>query len=206
MCYIEKTKQLQAVFVLKTHMPLLGALMGLFLWSGALVAALPASAAAPDLPKNFSYTVAMTGYNAVPGQTDDDPTVTASGSYANPEVVAARSRDLKEVLPFGTIIKIEKVGSSTPNCGLHMVAPDIGYRVIADTMHERIRNHVDVLFATDENLAFGDKKMNAANILGSCEGVTITVVGHIDITRPSHLPKTQVELARLVHSSRVVLP
>ena len=56
------------------------------------------STQAPTYP---TYSVAMTGYNAVPEQTDSDPTTTASGAYSDPDVVAARSVDLADELQIG---------------------------------------------------------------------------------------------------------
>ncbi len=172
--------------------------MGFLLLSGAM-SALPAYANAPSVPPLPNYAVTLTAYNAVPEQTDGDPLVTASGSFSNPEVVAARSRDLKDELPFGTIIEI--VGPSTPNnnCGYGIVAPIVGYRVIADTMNARYTSRIDILFHTDSNYTMKDGKVkNAGTILGICNGASIRVVGYIDITYPSRLPKTQRELARLV--------
>src|SRR3989344_6217950 len=97
----------------------LTALMGfLLLSSGAL--SIPAHAQAPEAPSQPSYAVTLTAYNAVAAQTDSNPLVTASGAFSNPEVVAARSQDLADELPFGTIIEI--AGPSTPNnnCGYNI--------------------------------------------------------------------------------------
>ncbi len=178
-------------------MPLLGALMGLFLFSGA-VTALPAYADAPALPVLPSYSVTLTAYNAVPEQTSSHPFVTASGAYSNPEIVAARSQDLASQLPFGTIIEIKGPPDSQSNCGYDVVAPIIGYRVIADTMNARYTNRIDILFSTKANyiLADGDTE-NASVILGICGDAVIQVAGHIDLAH-SRLPKTQVELAAIV--------
>jgi len=165
--------------------------MGFLLLSG-----MPVGRQAPTAPTLPNYAVTLTAYNAVPEQTDGDPLVTASGSFSNPEVVAARSRDLAEELPFGTIIEI--AGPSTPsnNCGYGIVAPIVGYRVIADTMNARYTSRIDILFHTDSNYTMKDGKIkNAGMILGICNGASIRVVGHVDITRPHRLPKTQKELA-----------
>lgn len=169
----------------------LTALMGFLLLSG-----IPAHAQAPSAPVQPNYTVTLTAYNAVPEQTDNDPLVTASGAYSNPEVVAARSGNLVDELPFGTIIEI--VGPSTPNnnCGYNIVAPIIGYRVIADTMNARYTDRIDILFHTESNYKMADGKIkNAGDVLGICSGASVRVVGNIGIKR---IPKTQVELARLV--------
>ena len=148
-------------------------------------------ASAPALP---TLEVALTAYNAVPHQTDGDPGVTASGAVANPAVVAARSRDLARELPFGTIIAVEP-REGQGNCGLDKVASKIGYRVIADTMNARITNTVDILF---------DKESNART-LGFCEEVTIRIVGKIDLSKPSYLPRSQAVLAAAVGASGLAL-
>ncbi len=170
--------------------------MGFLLLSGGA-----ASAQADVLP---GYTVTLTAYNAVPAQTDGDPLITASGAYSNPEVVAARSRDLADELPFGTIIELDGSGiSSDGTCGYSVVAPRIGYRVIADTMNPRYTDRIDVLLDTKKDYATTDKGMkNAAHILGICKGVTIRVVGYVDI---NHIPKTQAALARIVEGSGLAL-
>src|SRR3989344_3796760 len=87
----------------------------------------------PSLP---TYQVRMTGYNAVAAQTDSDPEITASGAYADPDIIAARSRDLADELPFGTVIAVT-AASSSPECGYDLVDNLIGLRVIADTMNAR---------------------------------------------------------------------
>lgn len=171
-------------------MIVLGALMGLLLFSGG-------NMPAPVAPAVPSYLVTLTGYNAVPEQTDGDPHITASGAYSNPEVIAARSVDLKDALPFGTIIEL--VGpSSDPNntCGYEVVDEVIGYRVIADAMNPRYTSRIDVLFDTESNYLLNNgTTKNAGTILGICSGVTIRVVGHVNINK---IPRTQVELAALV--------
>ena len=191
-------------------MPILGALVGFFASSGA-IAALPAQAAAPAiapapvapiaaLPINPpAYAVTMTAYNAVPAQTDSNPTITASGAFANPQVVAARSQDLGKELPFGTIIRIEgPSGKPGADCGYGVVGNDIGYRVIADTMNRKFTNRIDILFGTKDNYLLGDGHvLNAANIMGVCPGMRIQVVGFVNISDPAHLPTSQAALAAL---------
>lgn len=156
------------------------ALIGLFVLSGISgqnSLALAKNAAEEPPP---TYTVSMTAYNAVPEQTDGDPHITASGAYSNPEIVAARSRDLAEQLPFGTVIEVS-TATSSKNCGLHVVGDEVGLRVIADTMHARMQNKIDILL---------DSK-KTARTFGVCEGVDIKVVGKIDI---KDMPDTQDEL------------
>lgn len=176
-------------------MTILGALLGFSLLSGVPAPALVTGAApAAVVP---TYTVTMTAYNAVPGQTDDSPLTTASGAFSNPEIVAARSRDLAEELPFGTIIEIFGPASDPNNtCGYGVVEPIIGYRVIEDSMNAKFTKRVDVLVGTSQNFLRPDGSVqNAAKILGVCDGVTVRVVGHVDL---EHLPKSQRALAALV--------
>ncbi len=170
--------------------------MGFLLFSGATMA-LPAHAEAPKAPAQPSYAVTLTAYNAVPAQTDGDPLETASGAFSNPEVVAARSRDLADELPFGTVIEFDGSAISSENtCGYDVVAKNIGYRVIADTMNARYTKRVDVLFGTKAEYTTTDKGMkNAAEVLGICNGVAIRVVGRVAINK---IPKTQAELSRIV--------
>ncbi len=132
----------------------------------------------------------MTAYNAVPWQTDEDPFTTASGAYSNPDIIAARSRDLADELPFGTVISIT-AASSSPNCGYEVVGDMIGLRVIADTMHARMTKKIDILFDIDAKAKVGGKQVSAAKAFGVCKNVTIEVVGKIDTKR---MPKNQLEL------------
>ncbi|MDP3645541.1 MAG: hypothetical protein Q8R25_00430 [bacterium] len=154
--------------------------------------------AAPEAPiyQGETYSVAMTGYNAVPEQTDNDPMTTASGAVSNPEIVAARSQDLADELPFGTVIEIiPSAATSTRSCGLSVVGDGIGLRVISDTMHSRKRNQIDILFGVDSTVRLGKKIMNQAVVFGVCKDVEIRVVGHIDM---AHIPETQMTLRTAV--------
>jgi 3D (Asp-Asp-Asp) domain-containing protein len=172
--------------------------MGFFILSGttsgvtAQAGWMAASQAAPVTAP--AYVVTMTGYNAVPGQTDGDPLTTASGAYSNPDIVVARSVDLADELPFGTVIEIDSA-STTSDCGYSSVKDHMGLRVVADEMNPRMRNKIDVLFGVDDNVQQGGKMRNAANAIGFCRGTHIHVVGHIDI---AHMPKTQAQLAALL--------
>lgn len=160
------------------------AVTGLFVWN-------PVATTAPAVPVELpSYTVNMTAYNAVPGQTDDTPHITASGAYSNPDIIAARSRDLADELPFGTVIEVVAADGSN-NCGLELVKDQIGLRVIGDVMNARMVNKIDILFDTADMARAGGKTMNAARVLGRCSGVEIRVVGKIDMR---DIPKTQKEL------------
>ena len=179
------------------------ALMGLFVLTAPVTinpmggAAFPqATAPAP------SYSVAMTGYNAVDEQTDGDPLVTASGAFSNPEIIAARSVDLAGELPFGTVVEITRASTSTATCGYSLVDNMIGLRVIADSMHPRKRNQIDILFDTDSTVRSGGKDMNAANVLGMCKDVHIKIVGYVNV---NHLPHTQADLKARIDKQTLAL-
>ncbi|OGG41100.1 hypothetical protein A2118_01455 [Candidatus Kaiserbacteria bacterium GWA2_50_9] len=150
----------------------------------------------PILP---TYAVTLTAYNAVVEQTDHNPLETASGAYSNPEVVAARSQDLRDELPFGTIIEIDGSNATKEKCGYSVVAPLVGYRVIADSMNVRYTDRIDILLHSKAEYATTDKGMkNPAEVLGICKGVTIRVVGYVSI---NHIPKTQTELAAIINGT-----
>ena len=169
--------------------------MGFLLLSGSALA-MPAHAQAPRALSQPSYTVALTGYNAVPEQTSDHPLWTASGAFSNPEIIAARSQDLTDELPFGTIIELVGPSEAQDNCGYNVVAKSIGYRVIADVMNAKFNNRIDVLLGTKAEYKTADKGMkNAAEVLGICRGVTMRIVGYVDINR---IPTTQARLAAIV--------
>jgi len=141
-----------------------------------------------------SYTVSMTAYNAVPAQTDGDPFITASGARTNSETVAARSQDLGAELPFGTVIKVERTLADTPRCRFGEVEHLIGYRVIADTMHSRWTSKIDILLDETDTVVVEGRSVNPGIAMGVCSGVTITVVGRVDI---KDMPETQAELAAM---------
>jgi 3D (Asp-Asp-Asp) domain-containing protein len=145
-----------------------------------------------------SLTTKLTAYNAVPSQTDSNPFVTASGAFSNPEVVAARSGDLRAQLPYGTVIAIERTGSDTPWCNFNKVESQIGYRVIADAMNPRITNTVDVLLDQNKVVPVNGRLVNPGRALGMCGQTTIRVVGHIAV---KDIPATQAELAAMVEES-----
>lgn len=149
-----------------------------------------------------SYQVTMTAYNAVPGQTDEDPFTTASGMTSNTEVVAARSRDMAAELPFGTVILLERSGKDSPSCRFSEVDHLIGYRIIADTMHQRWVHKIDVQLDDTDTVSVHGVPTNPAIVLGVCGGVTARVVGHVDM---KHAPTTQAELAAMFSEPSLAL-
>lgn len=160
------------------------------------------SPVASSIAAATTLSVKLTSYNAVPEQTDGDPTVTASGIATNPEVIAARSHDLAKSLPFGTIIAIYRSGDDTPGCGFNKVKHLIGYRVIADTMNARFMKRIDVEFDQTDKVAVDGVKMNPSIAMGLCSNVTVKVVGFVSI---AHVPKTQAELAKYVTPSTLAI-
>lgn len=170
------------------------ALLGVFAWTGG--AGLPQGTQVP-VPVPVEYSVRLTAYNAVPEQTDADPEITASGLRSNPEVIAARSRDLSGTMPFGTVISLESPGGVT--CGYGTVERLVGYRVIADAMHERKKKQVDVLFDMKERVLVGGKPTNPAVAMGVCDAI-VRVIGKLPL---SEVPETQAELASLVRRAKI---
>lgn len=165
---------------------------GFFIMSGAHAATAPAAPVEPTLP---TFSVSLTSYNAVEGQTDGDPMTTASGLYSNPEIIAARSQDLRQDLPFGTVIAIERAESDTNNCRFSDVESLIGYRVIGDSMNARMKNRVDILLDHTDTLPVNGKQMNPSRVLGVCDEVTVHVVGFVPL---KDVPDTQEELRQMV--------
>lgn len=174
------------------------ALTGVFVLSNFPAATALASSTGLSLSPEPTYQtlhVAMTAYNAVEEQTDGNPSITSIGANADPDVVVARSKDLADELPYGTVIDVvPNPDSKDPNCGLAVVHSRIGLRVIADAMHSRKRNQIDVLFDT-KPITLGGKKVNPAIALGYCKDVEIRVIGRIDTAK---IPKTQTELAAMM--------
>ncbi len=162
----------------------------------------PSKRLATSLEVAPSLLVTMTAYNAVVGQTDGDPLTTASGAFSNPEVVAARSRDLAQELPFGTVIRIERTSKDTPNCRYSEVENQIGYRVIADTMHSRWTKKVDILLDESNTVSLHGVERNPGIILGVCSNVTVTVVGSVDINR---IPTSQAQLQKMFGKATLAL-
>lgn len=199
--------------------PISIALIGLFAFSGGTLSDMQASVASSEVAVSTTtaialaapefarveaapFTVKLTSYNAVPEQTDADPMTTASGARSNPEVIAARSVDLKETLPFGTVVALTRTASDSENCRFSQVEHLVGYRVIADSMHSRKREQIDILLDQNDTVSVHGKEINPALALGMCSGVTVEVVGRISV---KDIPETQEELAALVAGNTFAL-
>lgn len=81
--------------------------------------------------------VTATVYNAIEGQTDDTPLITATGFKINkknfPRIIAV-SKDLERKFPMGTVVEVCNVNYSLEG----------EYRV-EDRMHSRWRKKIDIL-------------------------------------------------------------
>jgi 3D (Asp-Asp-Asp) domain-containing protein len=97
--------------------------------------------------------VTVTTYTIDPRQTDDTPTITASGfnvGWKNPKKhrVIAVSRDLKKRFKFGSYVKLE-------GCGKY----DGVYRV-EDLMNKRFKKRIDILInPNDKHTMFAQAKI-----------------------------------------------
>jgi 3D (Asp-Asp-Asp) domain-containing protein len=179
------------------------ALMGFFVNGGAGTATSPTASWTDTSPvATPAYEVTLTGYNAVPEQTDSTPDITASGTFSNPEIIAARSVDLADDLPFGTVIALSYDATSSPKCGFDIVHDIIGLRVIGDSMHARKHDQIDIMFDAADTVTIGGKQTNPAIALGICKNIQVHVVGHID---PKHMPKDQLELETAIGKSVVAV-
>ncbi len=159
----------------------------------------------PEQPIYPTLTVKMTAYNALAGQTDSTPDRTSIGAYTNPDIIAARSKDLAAELPYGTVIEVVPTATSTkadPNCGRDVVHDQIGLRVIADAMNPRIKNTIDILLDHKELVKVGKIKRNPAKALGMCKNVTIKIVGRISTKK---MPKTQDELKLALETQNIAV-
>ena len=145
--------------------------------------------------------VLLTGYDAVPEQTDENPHITASGVPSYPGVVAARSRDLADTLPFGTVIKVIRPEAQDPKaCGFDAVGGLIGYRVITDLTHARKVNQIDLLFDHEMRVPVGTRDVKPSTALGRCDDVVIETVGRIPLDA---VPATQAELIGMLGTGAV---
>ena len=97
--------------------------------------------------------VKVTMYTIDPRQTDDTPTITASGfnvGWKNPKKhrIIAISRDLKKRFKYGSYVRLE-------GCGKY----DGVYR-IEDLMNKRFRNRIDILInPNDKPTMFAQAKL-----------------------------------------------
>jgi len=78
----------------------------------------------------------------------------------------------------------------------------LGLRVVADSMHPRKRNQVDILFDHERSVKVNGKRMNPAVVLGVCKDIEIRVVGKIDIKQ---MPKSQTQLLAQVGEAALAL-
>lgn len=122
-----------ALFVTLVTAVFTGAWAGLFGWPDPGVQA-----------QGATTEVDITAYSSTIAQTDDAPTITASGAVAGPGIVAV-SRDLLERFPYGSEVEIITV--SGQGCGGWVPKAPL---TVADTMNARIKKHLDVWLGTTE--------------------------------------------------------
>lgn len=101
----------------------------------------PPSPPPPVIDDRISVT--LTTYQAVAGQTDDDPFVTASGFKLNPynprkHRIIAISRDLLQTFRFADSVVIENAGKYSGTYCVH------------DVMNKRFRKRIDILINTNQ--------------------------------------------------------
>ena len=93
--------------------------------------------------EEFRKVVTLTTYSVTEGETDDSPTITASGfeiDEDNPKKhrIIAVSRDLKRKLRFGEKVVLSNAGRFN------------GVWYVRDLMNSRFRNKIDVLIDVDD--------------------------------------------------------
>jgi 3D (Asp-Asp-Asp) domain-containing protein len=110
----------------------------------------PATVARATSSRSLLTLVAKsTAYNSIPNQTDSTPFVTATGARTRFGVVAL-SRDLLRRIPYGSIVRIEDMGSWANGRGrgaYNRMLSGVNF-IVEDTMHPRKRNTVDVWMPT----------------------------------------------------------
>ncbi|MFC4454924.1 hypothetical protein [Deinococcus sonorensis] len=100
-----------------------------------------------------SAVVRSTAYNSTPGQTDNSPYITATGTRVRFGTVAL-SRDLLRRFPYGSKITIEDLS------GRYNALLKGRIFVVEDTMHPRMVNTVDVWMGTrSEALQWGTRNI-----------------------------------------------
>jgi 3D (Asp-Asp-Asp) domain-containing protein len=90
-------------------------------------------------------TAKSTAYNSLSAQTDNSPFVTATGARTRFGVVAL-SRDLLRRIPYGSIVRIEDLGSWANGRGrgtYNRMLSGVNF-IVEDTMNARKRNTIDV--------------------------------------------------------------
>ncbi len=78
----------------------------------------------------------------------------------------------------------------------------VGYRVVADSMHPRKRNQLDIMFNSADRVMHNGVEKSAAKVMGVCKEIEVRVVGKVDI---KSIPKTQTELLSAVTDSELAL-
>lgn len=86
------------------------------------------------------FLITLTTYNAVKGQCDNSPNITASNLKVHSKCrYIGLSRDLLETFPYGSLVQIENAGKFN------------GIYVVADCMNIRLFRHVDILIHNNKH-------------------------------------------------------
>lgn len=119
-------------------------MISVFRYDVLLVFFLLAASADAKEAQAATLAVEITAYSSTVAQTDDAPTITASGAVAGPGTVAV-SRDLLERFPYGS--EVEIIAVSGDGCGGWVPEAPL---TVTDTMNARIKKHLDIWLGTTE--------------------------------------------------------
>lgn len=112
-----------------------GILSDVKVWFCALALLLPLASA-----KSSMYTLAATAYTSSSRETDRTPHITATGATTRLGIVAL-SRDMLRHIPYGSIVKIQEVGSKNSAFNNFFKARQF---IVEDTMHKRMERKIDI--------------------------------------------------------------
>jgi 3D (Asp-Asp-Asp) domain-containing protein len=108
------------------------------------------------------YTLKSTAYNSEVGQTDSNPTITATGATTAFGIIAV-SPDMLGSIPYGSLVRLKDLGSYRSGRGegkFQDVLDTQDLFIVEDTMHPRKLEQIDVWFADrSEALSWGVRKV-----------------------------------------------
>ncbi|MCL4455182.1 MAG: 3D domain-containing protein [Deinococcus sp.] len=94
-----------------------------------------------------TFFLKASAYTSSVRETDSTPFITATGARTRVGIIAV-SRDLLKVLPYGSRVRLEDLGSRSSGRGrglFNSLFKDTVF-VVEDTMHSRKRGQIDVWF------------------------------------------------------------
>jgi 3D (Asp-Asp-Asp) domain-containing protein len=123
------------------------------------IAETPEVTLAAEVP---TYMLKSTAYNSEVGQTDSNPTITATGATTAFGVIAV-SPDMLGSIPYGSLVRLKDLGSYRSGRGegkFQDVLDSQDLFIVEDTMHPRKVEQIDVWFADrSEALSWGVRKV-----------------------------------------------